>query len=182
MKVLLLIIMITAAPVSWACGTTEQQFERYWKLESNLEKQDWLAQLDCTGMVNYYPRRADPVILAVMSDAIERQLSREVLEGILDTYHCIHGERQSDGYEAIRGYLGERHNTLCPTEELASLYLVATESGANLRSGPSANTERVAGLLPGVQVRVLESGDDWHKVIVAEEVEGWIYAPLLSAY
>ena len=64
-------------------------------------------------------------------------------------------------------------------EEMMQSEGFVTASKLNLRSGPSASSEKVARPLPrGKQVKILKKSNDWY--LVSAEVEGWVSARFIQ--
>jgi|GEM_PF-2244379 len=59
------------------------------------------------------------------------------------------------------------------------LYIEITETPTgwlNVRSGPGTNFERFSRVDVGESFELLEEGDNWYKIKLDEETEGWVYA------
>lgn len=58
--------------------------------------------------------------------------------------------------------------------------VVNTPSGANLRTGPSTDYDRVSTVSHNVRVEIVSSRQDWYEVKLADGTKGWIHGPLID--
>lgn len=57
---------------------------------------------------------------------------------------------------------------------------INSQSGANIRSGPGTNYERIGGLPYGTEVTILKSSGGWYQVRTPSGATGWVFGELLN--
>ena len=182
MKYILSIVIIAFSTYSFACGGTEHHFSRYWRLDTVEKKSALLEHLGCVEPMNYSPRFADPVISAVLADAIKIGLPRKSIEMVLKNYNCAYGARTKEEYKAIRSYIGsDKYAAFCNLERLERVYIVNVSGGAVLRFGPSVESKRLAAVAEGAFVESIKDAEEWLQV-KTNKGKGYVHKSLLSAY
>jgi TolA-binding protein len=58
--------------------------------------------------------------------------------------------------------------------------VVNTASGANLRTGPGTDFDRVSTVAHNIRVEITGNMDGWYEVKLADGTKGWIYGPLID--
>lgn len=66
------------------------------------------------------------------------------------------------------------------TPEPGKTGVIVPEVGANIRTGPGTDFEKVMTLNQGARVELLAEREGWHEVKLADQTKGWIAAELIQ--
>jgi len=182
---ILLAAMILVAPLPlFACGSAAMMLGGYWDpAASPDQKTTFLMTAGCGNHVNYFPREDDLVIAKVLVDAIQNELPRDAIAGVLKRFHCVYAARREPYYEVIRAFIGdEAYISFCDVSYLQRLVIVQTPSGAMLRNAPSASAERVNAVRHGAYMEVIATHGDWFEVDAKLYGQGFVHKQLVGRY
>jgi len=179
---LLVLVLLFLPSLSHACGTVHMYFKAYKNKTTLQAKQKHLERSSCGEVINYYPHSDDPLIAKVMFDAIDNSLESKLIKKILKRHNCAYGARNSQEYSIIKTFIGEqRFNQFCQVSILDKAYIVNVKGGANMRSGPELEAEKIDSIRHGVLVNGLAEQNGWVKVRYLKS-EGYIHKSLLVSY
>ena len=187
MKKLTIVILTLVSFNAFACnGPAADRFQQYWKLSSTTDKTIFLIRNSCTYPVEYNPRKADPVIMKVLVDAIEGGIDTKVINKVVKNYNCVHGARNLPGYATVKRYIArEIYGEYCTNEKFENLYIVKAKGGAILRNGAGTKNDRIGLIAEGSTVKVFTLAGDFPPnwaYVKSKQGEGFVYEPLLEPY
>lgn len=152
----------------------------YWQENDLASKSEFLKRLSCSEAMNYSPLRADPVIVKVLTDAIDSGVGKDIISKIVTNYNCLFAAYHSPEYGSIEKFISDNQlNNICSKERLEASYVILAASGVNLRSAPSTSGEKIGTIAEGVLIELIEMSGNW-AYIRSYAGEGYVYYPLLK--
>ena len=151
-------------PVS-ACGSVFKSFSAM-MLEADKDRlESFLTAQSCNEPAEYSPNNADQYIALVLMHAVQARVSVNIVESVFAKYHCVAKLRPYSGHRQIVDYIGgARVNEICPEDEVRRLYVVAADGGANLRVGPTSDSQKIRAIAEGVAVENGRIEGEWIRV------------------
>lgn len=165
-----------------ACGSTAQQFWSY-TLEADKSKlESFLTEQSCVSEAKYSPVEAEPYIALVLINAIDAGVSRDTIELVFKRYNCASTVRNRSAYRKIVDFLGEeRFSEICDLETLRRMHVVRADGGANVRSEPNKQADKVGVVAEGALVKNGKIDGDW-VLVDTYSGTGYMHSSILRPY
>jgi hypothetical protein len=180
MKAFILLVLTCFSVNAVGCGSVSQNMMSYWSLDDISEKEEFLIKQSYHQVLNYSPRRSDPIIVNVLIDAMRVGINNRIIGKTIDSFNCLYGAYFTKEYQIINEFiLKNGMESVCNKDRLNSSYVIRSEGGVNLRSAPTTSSEKIGILAEGVLVLILKVESEW-AYVESYEGKGYIYLPLLK--
>ena len=183
---LVLLALLGLPGVSLACGTVDMWISVY---EEGGRHKALFHMLDCAD--SYQAPEDDQKLLPVLLDAMGRhQDVAELACSVFKHFNCLYGARNSVGYQELLKQVADRTGPI-DLAKFKDWLIVTANNGANVRKGPSTDTQVITAVKPGMQVRLLERSGQWMKIRPVgpgsidprfERKVGYVHESLLKPY
>lgn len=166
-----------AAPPAAACGSIRDWIQAYQEAQSDTRRIHALMDIS-NACGDYDTRRDDAVLVEILGDGVMRNLPREPLQRVFDTYRCLPSQGASPAYAT----LARLDQAKCPqSTELAS-WRVVEDDRARLRSGAAADAAVIGHFMRGNIVVAGATNGDWVAVEGWNGAKGFMHSSLLEPY
>ncbi len=160
--VFLVFLSILAVQSAFACGSIEKHFGTYEQHKNKSEVEAFLKTQTCGSADSYSPLYAEPVIARVLANAIDLEVSKDVIQKVFKIYNCLSFARHQDEHRKILKFLGQdKLSGLCNPDSLRKMYIVSSAGGANLRGKPDKKAKKVGAVAESVIVKNGRVYGDW---------------------
>lgn len=146
--------------------------------------------LDCAD--SYQAPEDDLKLLPVLLDAMGRhQEVAKLACSVFDNFNCLYGARNATGYTELVRQVSQKTGKPVSLGQFKDWYIVTPNSGANVRKGPSPDSQVITAVKPGMQVELLGRSGRWMKIKPVgpgsidprfERKVGYVHQSLLKPY
>jgi hypothetical protein len=117
--------------------------------------------------------------MAILRDALSRNIDKAIIRKSFETYWCLAGSRGTADHAVLTEALDD---ATCPTETTIDNWYVVTVDGANIRSGPDIGSAKTGFALRGTLLERLEANGEWFRVRRMSDETGFIHGSLVSRF
>jgi hypothetical protein len=161
---------------SLACGSIRDWIQVY--QDASSDERRTFAIMDIAAACNDYDtRRDDAELTAILADALARDLPRDRIQHLFDTYRCLPSQRATPAYTS----LATLDSSKCPSDADVAAWGVVKADRVRLRSEASPDGAVIGHLMRGNVVARRGAGE-WVSVETWQGAEGFVHRSMIEAF